>query len=120
MRISDWSSDVCSSDLFVLTDFSEMAEDERETTRKAQLALGQAVAVMIEEGIADGSVRQCKPVVTSLLLYAAFNGIARLPAGPDRPASLEMSYDFQDRRAGSRERVRPYDWNWLVRGYLKK
>src|SRR3546814_1135804 len=96
MRISDWSSDVCSSDLglsrgepdgrarlaaffrryaeivsedfgrcFVLTDFSEMAEDERETTRKAQLALGKAVAVMIEEGIADGSVRQCKPVVTS-------------------------------------------------------
>src|SRR3546814_5980866 len=69
---------------FVLTDFSEMAEDERGTTRKAQLALGKAVAVMIEEGIADGSVRRCKPVVTSRLLYAAFNGIARLPAGPDR------------------------------------
>ena len=79
---------------FVLTDFSEMAEDERETTRKAQLALGKAVAVMIEEGIADGSVRRCKPVVTSRLLYAAFNGIARLPAGPDRPAALEMADDF--------------------------
>src|SRR3546814_6857051 len=79
---------------FVLTDVSEMAEDERETTRKAQLALGKAVAAMIEEGVADGSVRPCKPVVTSRLLFAAFNGIARLPAGPDRPAALEMAADF--------------------------
>src|SRR3546814_11413405 len=115
MRISDWSSDVCSSDLFVLTDFSEMAEDERETTRKAQLALGKAVAVMIEEGIADGSVRQCKPVVTSRLLYAAFNGIARLPAGPDRPSALEMADDLLEvmfeglvpRSSASSARARP-------------
>jgi len=79
---------------FVLTDFSEMAEDERETTRKAQLALGKAVAAMIEEGVADGSVRPCKPVVTSRLLFAAFNGVARLPIDPARTPPSEMAEDF--------------------------
>lgn len=79
---------------FVLTAFSEMAENERETTRKAQLALGKAVAAMIEEGIADGSVRPCKPVVTSRLLFAAFNGIARLPADPGRTPPPEIAEDF--------------------------
>src|SRR3546814_20076264 len=79
---------------FVLTDFSEMAEDERETTRKAQLALGKAVAAMIEEGVADGSVRPCKPVVTSRLLFAAFNGVAPLPIDPARqpPSALAEAF----------------------------
>src|SRR3546814_13315679 len=71
-----------------------MAEDERETTRKAQLALGKAVAAMIEEGVADGSVRPCKPVVTSRLLFAAFNGVARLPIDPARTQPFEMAEDF--------------------------
>src|SRR3546814_19651590 len=57
---------------FVLTDFSALAEDERGKTRMAQLALGKEVAAMIEEGVADGSVRACKSVVTSRLLFAAF------------------------------------------------
>ncbi|USI78643.1 TetR/AcrR family transcriptional regulator [Sphingopyxis sp. USTB-05] len=76
---------------FVLTDASEMAEDERTTSRKAQLALGNAAAEMIAEGIADGSLRSCDPRVASRLLFAAFNGVARWRNPPK-----DVAADFLD------------------------
>lgn len=62
---------------FVLTDLSEMNSVGRETTRDAQIALGQAVAGMIRLGISDGTVRQCDAIEVSRAIFASFNGVAR-------------------------------------------
>src|SRR3546814_16972187 len=46
---------------FVLTDFSEMAEDDREQTRTAQRALGTAAAAQIGDGVRTGPVVPSTP-----------------------------------------------------------
>jgi AcrR family transcriptional regulator len=81
---------------FVLTDISEMSAEEGETTRKAQLALGTAVVGMIGEGIADKSVRPCDPAEVSRAMFAAFNGIARWRAVPDKRKPSDIARDFLD------------------------
>lgn len=81
---------------FVLTDRSEMAADESEANRKAQLALGTAAAKMVEEGIADGSIRPCDPREVSRALFAAFNGIARWRGVPGKRAPADVAEHFLD------------------------
>src|SRR3546814_16206683 len=84
MRISDWSSDVCSSDLHVLH-FAKIGEFDRAAVRKADLGLSQRIGAL---GVAEHAHR---------LLRAGDLG------EPARLIGVE-----QIGRASSRERVCQY------------
>ena len=75
---------------FVLTDLSEMESVSKEATRDTQIALGQAVAGMLQLGITDGTVRQCDVTEVSRAIFAAFNGVARRGPGhsEETPAQI--------------------------------
>ena len=81
---------------FVLTDRSEMAPTEGKRNRQRQLHLGHAAAAMVRQGIADGTVRDCDPVMASRALYAIFNGMARWYREPHRQTPAELANDFLD------------------------
>jgi TetR/AcrR family transcriptional regulator, cholesterol catabolism regulator len=59
---------------FILTDRRYMGPVVGERDRQNQRELGHAVQAMVERGVADGSIRPCKPSEVSRTLYGAFNG----------------------------------------------
>ncbi len=62
---------------FVTTDASEMTPDMRESDRRSQRRLGDAVVEMAKKGMRDGSVARRDPVDISRALFGVFNGMAR-------------------------------------------
>lgn len=62
---------------FVTTDASEMTPPMRESNRRSQLRLGNAVIEMARKGMRDGSVSKRDPVDISRALFGIFNGMAR-------------------------------------------
>lgn len=81
---------------FVLTDHSEMHPAEGERNRLAQLRLGRAAAAMVRQGIEDGSIRPCDPVIASRALYAIFNGMARWHRPDNAKSPAQFAGEFLD------------------------
>src|SRR3546814_10918768 len=83
MRISDWSSDVCSSDLF-----SREAADFRR-----QAMIDATAACLAEKGVAGTSVRSIcmRAGVSSGLLRHYFDGVDALIAETYRATSAQLS-----------------------------
>src|SRR3546814_14514941 len=103
MRISDWSSDVCSSDLVLIDD-------------AASLPAGDWSLVLVGEHIAAPSLRDALGAHTRLVIMAAQDSDethrAGLQAGADevlvKPLALQDLADVQIGRASCRERGSPY------------
>src|SRR3546814_15275513 len=120
MRISDWSSDVCSSDLFDqrfseclgtiavigITDRTQQI-DERPTCRLRRIVVREAFACF----------EQCSPRLEPIAPVVLYD--EALVAPGDAVASVERSRE-QIGRASCRERVCPYGWIPGVAGQLKK
>ncbi len=81
---------------FVLTDHSEMSAAEGERNRASQIRLGRAAADMVRQGVRDGTLRGCDPVMASRALYAIFNGMARWHREPQAKAPAELALEFLD------------------------
>lgn len=81
---------------FVLTDRSEIAEDEREANRRAQRALATAVSEMVATGMEDGSIEARDPADVSRAMFAAFNGIPKWRDSSHARSPLAVADAFVD------------------------
>src|SRR3546814_17235393 len=133
MRISDWSSDVCSSDLEVALDVVDAADPQRRRglrvldlladhlqpapvralDRRAHLVADRAFAELAR--VARGQAHEAQRPLREQgvgFLAGALLAPAQLPAGPPPPAAEPLqSHRYPPRQLGSahvRERVMPY------------
>src|SRR3546814_20766574 len=111
MRISDWSSDVCSSDLFGLSKLVEYAQrlgqdpDPRSTLRESQQALLRFLAVRDSAAFLARTglyvIEQSSRISTDIifeqseaeLLQGLALTVANAPAVPTAPNSMVRGWD---------------------------
>src|SRR3546814_8889237 len=86
MRISDWSSDVCSSDLFLAAQASGQAaiRPERDAKRQDSAAEARVRLLQLRQalGIFEAAERKA--------MEAAFTGANELPGAPGLPTKLSV------------------------------
>src|SRR3546814_13570839 len=100
MRISDWSSDVCSSDLSLIGGDRKVACHQR------------------SEGSAEApAVDHCDRGLAEMLQGTPLPGLSRLADSPDLRAAGHSVAEMG--RASWWVRVCPYVWIWVVAGSLK-
>src|SRR3546814_3905069 len=89
MRISDWSSDVCSSDLFLAAQASGQAaiRPERDAKRQDSAAEARVRLLQLRQalGIFEAAERKA--------MEAAFTGANELPGAPGLPTKLSVKAD---------------------------
>src|SRR3546814_4950852 len=97
MRISDWSSDVCSSDLDVVADHHGAGLGQRSPVHEAQVVAFDVLAEVLEGDAALGRLAHARAV--EIALHAAGERVEHHDAG---------MYIQEIGRASGRERVGQY------------
>src|SRR3546814_20414314 len=112
MRISDWSSDVCSSDLFVtqLPRFAgkRVAADKRELVVRNRMAVGIEHGELYPVALCGGKISN--HINSCILREQLFRTIGELirPRSAMKPVASHAAFDPEIGRASCRERWRPY------------
>src|SRR3546814_9959722 len=92
MRISDWSSDVCASDLFALCGELRLAVERAPAQRAGERGDGQrrieAAAVERASARGDGAVDVAVPAGGEIARVEAVEGGVELPAGRRLPGDV--------------------------------
>src|SRR3546814_12081134 len=102
MRISDWSSDVCSSDLWRLVDDRLDVED-----------LAAAFAIQMQLDLADGVAVRCRNIFQKGSIFGGAAGVVNLP----RPAQFDLALDH---RPDWRDTDSARDENRMRRAFLER
>src|SRR3546814_16773876 len=111
MRISDWSSDVCSSDLF---DREGTRKPKLTTAGRAVLAEARAVSTGIDglrakvKGLLEGLEAEVDLAVDVLFPAERLARVLRAFANEYPTVSLRLNVEAQIGRASCRERVSQY------------
>src|SRR3546814_2092242 len=101
MRISDWSSDVCSSDLFLFDPFKDglkgMIQQFGETIRKilADAAAAQITKALFGSDSNGGSSSSNGWIGIALNAFSSYLGGARAMGGPVASRSEEHTSELQ-------------------------
>src|SRR3546814_14018310 len=118
MRISDWSSDVCSSDLLDRLRRAAEAGPRRTTLSCGNLAHGFAACGLSDKQALKGAVVPNLAIITAyndmLSAHPPFARFPELIRQAARDAGSEIG------RASCRDRVCQYVYISVVAGYLKK
>lgn len=78
----------------VLINLNDIPQPLRDSSRERQRALHRDVRNLVRAGIEDGSIRPCDPLLTTSMLFGAFNHLTKWwrPDGPRPLQAVAKSY----------------------------